>query len=54
MMDFPAFVADRILPIPIRPDLTVLLLDLPHDMTKAEAQKIANIILAHAVSGYHK
>jgi len=37
-----------ILPIPLRSDLIVQVAGLPFDLTKSEAQKIANIILAHA------
>jgi hypothetical protein len=35
------------LPIQIRADLTVQLVGLPFDLTKSEAQKIANIVLAY-------
>jgi hypothetical protein len=41
--------AAQILPIAVRPDLVVQVAGLPHDLTKAEAQRIANIILAHAL-----
>jgi hypothetical protein len=41
--------AVQILPINVRPDLIVQIAGLPHDLTKVEAQRIANIILAHAV-----
>ncbi|MER8368313.1 hypothetical protein [Mesorhizobium sp. M1348] len=37
-----------ILPIPIRPDLTVQVQGLPYDLTPAEANKIANVIRAMA------
>lgn len=37
------------LPIPLRANLTVQVIGLPYDLTKAEAQRLANIILAHAV-----
>lgn len=37
-----------VLPIPLRTDLTVQIAGIPFDLTKSEAQKIANIILAHA------
>jgi hypothetical protein len=40
--------AVQILPITVRPDLVVQIAGLPHDLTQAEAQRIANIILAHA------
>ena len=38
-----------VLPIPLRSDLTVQIAGLPFDLTKSEAQKLANIILAHAL-----
>ena len=41
--------AAQVLPITVRPDLVVQVAGLPHDLTKSEAQRIANIILAHAV-----
>ena len=41
-------ISSEILPIPIREGLTVQIAHLPFDLTKAEATKIANIILAHA------
>jgi hypothetical protein len=37
------------LPIPLRQNLTVRVFGLPFDLTAAEAKKIANIILAHAI-----
>lgn len=37
------------LPIPLRQSLTVRIFGLPFDLTKQEAQKIANIVLAHAL-----
>ncbi|MER8502172.1 hypothetical protein [Mesorhizobium sp. M0213] len=37
-----------ILPIPIRPDLTIQVQGLPYDLTPAEAAKIANVIRAMA------
>lgn len=40
--------AVQILPITLRPDLTIQIAGLPYDLTPAEAKKIANIILAHA------
>lgn len=43
--------ANSILPIPIRADLTIHIQGLPFDLTKAEARKIANVILAMATSG---
>jgi hypothetical protein len=39
--------AEPVLPIPLRADLTIRVSGLPFDLTKSEAQKIANIILAH-------
>lgn len=36
------------LPIPIRSDLTVQIDGIPYDLTKAEATKIANVVLAMA------
>lgn len=41
--------AVQVLPIALRPDLVVQIAGLPHDLTKAEAQRIANIVLAHAI-----
>jgi hypothetical protein len=40
--------AVNILPIPIRPDLTVKIQGLPFDLTMSEANKIANVIKAMA------
>lgn len=37
------------LPIPLRHNLTVRVFGLPYDLTAAEARKISNIILAHAI-----
>ncbi len=34
-------------PIRIRDDLQVLIANLPHDLTKAESDKITSIIMAH-------
>ena len=45
----PPAVATLILPIPVRADLTVYIQGLPHDLTQAEASKIANVIRAMAV-----
>jgi hypothetical protein len=39
----------NILPVPLRPELTIQIAGLPFDLTPAEAKKIANIILAHAI-----
>ena len=40
--------SSSILPIPIRPDVTVFVQGLPYDLTEAEANKIANVIRAMA------
>ena len=40
--------AVNIIPIPIRPDLTIKIQGLPFDLTTAEANKIANVIKAMA------
>lgn len=40
--------AERILPIPIREGLTVYVQDIPHDLSQAEATKIANVVIALA------
>lgn len=39
---------DRIMPIRIRPDLVVRFCDIPHDLTRAEADKIIGVIMALA------
>lgn len=44
----PSRSSPEILPITIRQGLTVQIAHLPFDLTKAEATKLANIILAHA------
>lgn len=36
-----------IVPIPLRPGLTIEVHDLPNDLTQSEAKKIANVILAY-------
>src|ERR1700722_10041581 len=41
--------SSSILPIPIRPDLTIFVQGLPYDLTEAEAGKIANVIRAMAM-----
>jgi hypothetical protein len=46
----PSFDASNILPIPLRADLTVRIQGLPFDMTKAEAEKIAAVVKAMAMS----
>jgi hypothetical protein len=38
---------DEILPIQIREDKSVYIQGIPHDLTSAEAQKIANIVIAN-------
>lgn len=43
-----AFTPTPIVPIQIRPDLTVHIQGLPHDLTKKEAEKIAGVVLAFA------
>lgn len=40
--------SNSILPIPIRPDITIYVQGLPYDLTDAEASKIANVIRAMA------
>jgi len=40
----------NIIPIPLRPDLTIKIQGLPFDLTPSEANKIANVIRAMAVS----
>jgi hypothetical protein len=37
-----------VLPIPLRAGLIIQVVGLPFDLTRPEAQKVANIILAHA------
>jgi transcriptional regulator with XRE-family HTH domain len=37
------------LPIPLRPGAVVKITGLPYNLTKSEAQKIANIVIAHAM-----
>lgn len=44
----PAMASSNILPIPLRPDLTVFIQGLPFDITAQEARKIANVVLAMA------
>jgi hypothetical protein len=43
------FNEENILPIPLRVDLTIRIQGLPFDMTKAEAERIANVVKAMAV-----
>lgn len=38
----------RITPVQIRPDLTVRIAGIPHDLTLAEAEKISRVVLALA------
>jgi hypothetical protein len=45
----PVMASTNIMPIPIRSDLTILIHGLPHDLTPAEAKKIAGVITALAV-----
>lgn len=40
--------SSSIIPIPIRPDVTVFIQGLPYDLTEAEATKIANVVRAMA------
>jgi hypothetical protein len=42
----PSMAEPTILPIPIRANLVVFVQGLPHDLTKAEANKIANVVKA--------
>lgn len=37
-----------VIPIPLRPGLTIEVRDLPNDLTPGEAKKVANVILAYA------
>lgn len=41
---------DDVMPIEIRPGYMVLIKGIPWDITKAEAEKLANVILALAAS----
>jgi hypothetical protein len=41
--------SDTILPVKLREDVTVLIQGIPHDLTQAEAEKIARVIEAHHV-----
>lgn len=41
--------AVQVLPVAIRPDLVVQIAGLPHDLSQSEAQRLANIIMAHAL-----
>lgn len=43
--------AGSIVPIPIRQNLTVYVQGLPFDLTEAEAQKVANVVIAMAQLG---
>ena len=40
-----------IIPVPIRPDITIKIHGVPFDLTGSEANKIANVILAMASPG---
>ena len=42
-------IAETCIPIQVRSDVTVQIRNLPHDLTEAEARRLANIILAHAI-----
>ncbi len=42
-----------ILPIAIRPDLCVQIYGIPHDLTVAEATRLANVVLAMATDAPH-
>jgi len=44
-----AAVGTNSLPIPVRSDLTVIIQGLPFDLTKAEANKIAKVVMAMAM-----
>jgi site-specific recombinase XerC len=44
----PDFTDESVFPIPIRQGLVVKLIGLPSDLSKKEAQKIANVVLAFA------
>jgi hypothetical protein len=46
----PASTTANVYPIPIRADLVVRIHGLPFDLTRAEAEKIANVVRAMAVS----
>jgi len=40
----------NVVPIAIRPDVTVQIGNLPYDLTAGEAKRIANVILAYAIA----
>ncbi|MBL8771075.1 MAG: hypothetical protein JNK30_06795 [Phenylobacterium sp.] len=44
----PVMAGANVMPIPIRADLTILIHGLPHDLTQAEAKKIAGVVTALA------
>lgn len=44
----PVMAGANVMPIPIRSDLTILIHGLPHDLTQAEAKKIAGVVTALA------
>ena len=46
----PAAPSVHVVPIAIRPDVTVQVGNLPYDLTAAEAKRIANVILAYAMA----
>jgi len=39
---------DDVMPVEIRPGITVLIKGIPWDLTKAEAEKLANVVTALA------
>lgn len=41
-----------IMPIEIRPDYFVRIAGIPHDLTVAEAEKIARVVIAMAIGGH--
>ncbi len=52
MTDWSAFEARYgVIPVQIRPDLVVSIAPVPHDLTKAEAEKIARVIIAYSTTG---
>lgn len=46
----PAAPSVHVVPIAIRPDVTVQVGNLPYDLTPSEAKRIANVILAYALA----
>lgn len=39
---------DDAIMIPVKPDCTVIICNMPHDLTKKEADKIIRVLLAYA------